>query len=233
MIFKVLTLFPECFHSYLQASIISRAINEQRIRVDLINIRDYARNKHRKVDDAPYGGGPGMVMEVEPLYEAITDQLTPGSQLIFFDAAGKRLTQDTIIACAMYNEIILVCGHYEGMDHRIYEFFDHQVISLGDFVLTGGEIPALALIDGVARHIPGVIPDYALTEESFTDSLLEYEQYTRPEVYKGKQVPSVLLSGNHKQIEEFRLHRRLERTQKLRPDLYNRYIQQLKEEKPS
>ena len=216
----VLTLFPEFVDSIKEYSIIKRAIDEEKFTLNTINIRDFSKNKHKKVDDYSYGGGPGMVMTPQPLADCIESVKTENSYLVYLSPRGKKLTAKTSKSLASYEHLILLCGHYEGIDQRIIDLYVDQEISIGDYVLTGGELAAMVLIDSVSRMIPGVLGnDESADIESFEDNLLEFDQYTRPEEFRGIKVPSVLLSGNHKKIEEYRKESSFQRTLENRPDL--------------
>ncbi|MCG1012413.1 tRNA (guanosine(37)-N1)-methyltransferase TrmD [Tepidanaerobacter sp. GT38] len=222
----ILTLFPEFFESPFNVSIIKRAIDNGLIQIELINIRDFSRDKHKKVDDYPYGGGCGMVMKPEPIFEAVeyVEKKIDGQnrRIILLSPQGQVF--NTQLARNLSNEknLIFICGHYEGIDERVKTLITDE-ISIGDFILTGGEIPALAIIDAVARFVPGVLgSSQSPEEESFYNGLLEYPQYTRPQVYRGLKVPDVLLSGNHKEIELFRRKEALKRTREKRPDLFEK-----------
>lgn len=216
----VLTLFPDFVNTIKAYSIISRAIEEEKISLQSINIRDFSKNKHKKVDDYSYGGGPGMVMTPQPLADSIEATKTENSHLVYLSPRGKKFTQKVAENLSNYDHLILLCGHYEGIDQRIIDLYVDEEISIGDYVLTGGELPAMVVIDAVSRMIPGVLGNDLSSEiESFENGLLEYDQYTRPEEFKGLKVPSVLLSGNHKKIEEFRKESSLKKTLENRPDL--------------
>ena len=221
----ILTLFPEMF-DVLKQSIIGRAVENKNLQINVINIRDFSKNKHKKCDDTPFGGGAGMVMTPQPLFDAISSVKTRQSLTILMSPRGKTLNQSLVKELSEERHLILVCGHYEGIDERVSQLCVDKEISLGDFVLTGGEIPAMAVVDAVARYIPNVITSESLKEESFSNFLLEYPQYTRPQEFKGIKVPEVLVSGNHKNINEWRLKKSLELTKKLRPDLYKKYKKQ-------
>ena len=218
----VLTLFPEMFHGVLGTSIIGRAVENKLLDINLINIRDFAKNKHKQTDDYPYGGGPGMVMSPQPLFDAFYHVLdeAPSARVIFLTPQGKTLRQDMAREYAKMPHLVLLCGHYEGVDQRVIDRFVDDEISIGDYILTGGELPAMVFIDCVSRLIPGVLgSSQSVEEESFSEGLLEYPHYTRPQVYEGFKVPEVLLSGNHKEIEEWRKKESLRNTLKKRPDL--------------
>jgi tRNA (guanine37-N1)-methyltransferase len=219
----VLTLFPEFFTSPLAASLLGRALKSERVSVHCTNFRDYTTDKHRTVDDVPYGGGVGMVLKPEPLFAAVEalPNLSP-REIILLTPQGEPLKQAHFQELSQRQQLILICGHYEGVDERIREHLVTREISLGDFVLTGGEVPALALIDGVVRLLPGTVSKAAsLVEESFEGGLLEYPHYTRPPEFRGWLVPEVLRSGNHKAIAQWRQEQRQERTQERRPDLFD------------
>ena len=229
MKFTTLTLFPEFIESIKGYSIIRRAIENGLISVESINIRDFAINKHGQVDDYPYGGGQGMVMMVEPVYKAIESVKTENSHVVFLSPQGKVLNQKLIKDLSKKEHIVLLCGHYEGIDERIIENYIDEEISIGDYVLTGGEIPAMVLIDSVSRMIDGVLASYeAYEDESHMDGLLEYPQYTRPQEFMGLKVPDVLLSGNHQEIEKYRREMSILQTKKKRPDLF-KFIKDKKE----
>lgn len=218
----VISLFPEMFTGPLDQSIIQRARNDQKIRIRLINLRDHAHDRHRTVDDRPFGGGPGMVLKPEPLFEAIESVRTPASTVLMMTPSGERYTQVVAEELSEAEHLILICGHYEGIDARVDTLVDKK-ISIGDFVLTNGALPAMVVIDSVVRLIPGVLGDCeSPTEESFSSGLLEYPQYTRPASFRGMDVPDVLLSGNHAEIARWRKMMALERTRAIRPDLLER-----------
>ena len=217
----VLTLFPEFFTSPLAASLLGKALKSERASVHCTNFRDYATDKHRSVDDVPYGGGVGMVLKPEPLFAAVEALPNlPPRAILLLTPQGEPLKQAHLQEFSQLQQLILICGHYEGVDERVREHLVTREISLGDFVLTGGEIPALALIDGVIRLLPGTVGKAAsLVEESFEGGLLEYPHYTRPPEFRGWPVPEVLRSGNHKAIAQWRQEQRRARTQERRPDL--------------
>ena len=227
MIFHVLTLFPEMVLEAVSYSILGRAIRSGLIQVNCVNIRDFAINKHGQVDDSPYGGGAGMVMMAPPVYDAYQHVLEgirarggDAPPLIYLSPQGKVFTQKIAEELAQFHEIILLCGHYEGLDERIIEEIVTDEISIGDYVLTGGEPAALVLIDAVSRLVPGVLGKAASSmDESFTDGLLEYPHYTRPPVFRNREVPEVLLSGHHGKIDEWRKAQSIARTKAKRPDL--------------
>jgi tRNA (guanine37-N1)-methyltransferase len=221
MIFDILTLFPEMFLSPLEESILGKACEEGLITVNLINIRDYAEGRHRVTDDYPYGGGKGMIMKPEPIIrgiQAIRSQNT-AAWVILMTPQGSPLRQEVAKKLSQLSHICLVCGRYEGVDERVRDFVDEE-ISIGDYVLTGGEAAALVVIDAIARLIPGVLGDKGSSEEdSFSQGLLEYPQYTRPREFEGRKVPAILLSGDHQTIEQWRRREALRRTWEKRPDL--------------
>ena len=221
MKFDVLTLFPEMFEP-LNSSIIGRAKEKNLIEINLINIRDFSKDKHKKVDDTPYGGGAGMVMMPDVVYDAYKSIKDESAKVIYMSPQGKKLTQKKVEELANEKHLIILCGHYEGIDQRVIDKIVDEEISIGDYVLTGGEIPAMVLIDSVSRYSEGVITKESTNEESFTNGLLEYPQYTRPEVFEGEKVPEVLLSGHHANIEKWRKEKSLEITAKKRPDLLNK-----------
>ena len=223
MIFDVLTLFPEMFMS-LQESIIGKATEKGIIDINLINIRDFSKNKHKKVDDTPYGGGVGMVMMPDVVYDAYNSIIAKSKcnekiRTIYMSPQGKKLDQKKVEELSKEKQIIILCGHYEGIDQRVIDEIVDEEISIGDYVLTGGELPAMVLIDSVSRYVQGVLKEDSTKEESFSQGLLEYPQYTRPEIFNGKQVPEVLLTGHHKNIEKWRREQSLINTLLKRPDL--------------
>ena len=218
MKFDVLTLFPEMFEP-LNSSIIGRAKEKNLIEINLINIRDFSRDKHKKVDDTPYGGGAGMVMMPDVVYDAYKSVEDKNAKVIYMSPQGKKLTQKKVEELANEEHLIILCGHYEGIDQRVIDKIVDEEISIGDYVLTGGELPAMVLIDSVSRYNSGVIAEESREEESFANGLLEYPQYTRPEVFEGVKVPEVLLSGHHANIEKWRKEKALEITKLKRPDL--------------
>ena len=219
MNFDVLTLFPEMFSS-LNESMIGRAVKNKKININIVNIRDFSENKHKKVDDTPYGGGAGMVMMPDVVYRAYNSlEKKENAKVIYMSPQGKKLDQKKVLELSKENHLIILCGHYEGIDQRVLDKIVDEEISIGDYVLTGGELPAMVLIDSVSRYVEGVLKKDSIKEESFSENLLEYPQYTRPEVFEGEKVPDVLLSGNHKEIEKWRKEKSLEITKKKRPDL--------------
>ena len=223
MIFDVMTLFPEMIEDYCNYSIMKRAVDNDVFVVNTVNPRDFTLDKHKKVDDTPYGGGAGMVLMAQPYVDAFESiKKCEKSVTIMLSPQGVPLNDDIVNDLAGYNQIILMCGHYEGFDERIREIIRPKEISLGDFVLTGGELPALCLIDAVSRKIEGTLGKIeSADEDSFSNGLIEYPHYTKPRDYRGYKVPEVLLNGNHKEINEFRLQQSIERTKAKRPDLYS------------
>jgi tRNA (guanine37-N1)-methyltransferase len=228
MKFDVLTLFPDAFKAILNDSIIGNAQEQGLIEINTINIRDFSANKHRKVDDYPYGGGSGMVMTAPPIYEAymsVAKNLNYKPRLIYMSPQGRVFNQSIAAELKGYGHLVLLCGHYEGIDERVIEKIVDDEISIGDYVLTGGELPAMVVIDSVSRLVPGVLSsDEAYMEESHYNGLLEYPQYTRPYEYNGCKVPDILLSGHHANIREWRRQQALKRTFKKRPDLLKKFL---------
>ena len=229
MNFHILTLFPEMVMQGLNTSIIGRAMKKGILSIEATNIRDYTKEKHGQVDDYPYGGGAGMVMQAQPVYEAylhVLNQLNipegeKKPRVIYMTPQGKVFNQKIAQELAQEENLIFLCGHYEGIDERVLNKIVTDQLSIGDYVLTGGELPAMVMIDTISRLVPGVLNNNASAEfETFQDNLLEYPQYTRPEEFMGEKVPEVLLSGHHKNIEKWRLEQSVERTKKNRPDLY-------------
>ncbi len=223
MKFHVLTLFPEHIDEGLNSSILKKAREKDLIQLNLVNIRDFAGNKHMTVDDYPYGGGAGMVMQPGPIdraYKSVMEAYPKKKRVIYLSPQGRTLTQDIVEELATEDELMFICGHYEGIDERIIENIVTEELSIGDYVLTGGELAAMVVIDAVSRHVDGVLSNaVSMDVESFDNHLLEYPQYTRPYDYEGKTVPDVLLSGNHGKIEEYRHLESLKRTALKRPDL--------------
>lgn len=227
MRFDVLTLFPEMIQNYCSQSIIKRAIESNVIEINTVNPRDYTLDKHKKVDDTPYGGGAGMVLMAQPYVDAYESvEKLPNSKTIMLTPQGKPLTDEVVNELSNNEQLILLCGHYEGFDERIRDIIKPEEISIGDFVLTGGELPALCVIDSVSRKLEGTLGKIESAEEdSFVNGLLEYPHYTKPREYRGLKVPDVLLNGNHAMINKFRYEQQLERTKIRRPDLYEKYNQ--------
>ena len=223
MKFDILTLFPEMFEGIKQ-SIIGKAIEKEIIDINIVNIRDFSKNKHKKVDDTPYGGGAGMVMRPDVVYDAYSSIKSDNAKVIYLSPKGKTLNQEKVKELANEKHIILLCGHYEGIDQRVLDEIVDEEISIGDYVLTGGEIPAMVLIDSVSRYVDGVITKESVEEESFSNGLLEYPQYTRPEIFLDKKVPEVLLSGHQENIRKWREEKSLEITRRNRPDLIKKGV---------
>ena len=217
----IITIFPEMFKSILNESILKRAQEKKKVVIRLHNLRDYTTDKHKKVDDRPFGGGPGMVMTPQPFFDALKKiKGKRKAKVILMCPSGKTFTQKYAKNLAKNKNLIILCGHYEGMDERVREKLVDENISIGDYVLTGGELPALVLVDCLVRLIPGVLgKEMSLWDESFENGLLEYPQYTRPANFRGIKVPNVLLSGNHRDIEEWRKQESMKKTKKYRPDL--------------
>lgn len=227
----ILSLFPDFIESFLSWSIIGRAVEDNIVEIGNIDIRDFTKNKHKKVDDYPFGGGPGMVMTPEPIYEALMSVRTEKSKVIYLSPQGSVYNQNKALELSQEEHIILISGHYEGIDNRIIENFVDEEISLGDFVVTGGELPAMTLVDSVVRLLPGVLASSeSFEDESHYNGLLEHPQYTRPREFKGLSVPEVLLSGNHANINKWKLKKSLENTYRKRPDMLEK-LQLNKEEK--
>ena len=218
MRFDVLTLFPEMFDAIKQ-SIIGRAEEKGLIDINLINIRDFSKDKHKKVDDTPYGGGAGMVMMPDVVYDAYKCIQDENAKVIYLSPQGKKLNQKLVEELSKEKHLVLLCGHYEGIDQRVLDELNVEEISIGDYVLTGGELPAMVLIDSVSRYIDGVLSKESTEEETFSNGLLEYPQYTRPETFMGRTVPEILLSGHHENIRKWRQEKSIEITKKKRPDL--------------
>lgn len=218
----VLTLFPEMF-APLKTSIIGRAVDSGKLEINVVDIRDYTLDKHKKCDDAPFGGGAGMVMMPQPIADAIK-AVDPDHQAkrIYLSPKGRVFEQNVVLEYSKLDRILLLCGHYEGVDQRVIDLFIDEELSIGDFVLTGGEIPAMAVVDAVARYIDGVINDQSLEQESFASGMLEYPHYTRPQEFMGLKVPEVLTSGNHGKVDEWRAQKSKEITAKNRPDLLDK-----------
>ena len=229
MNFYVMTLFPEMVMGGLNNSIIKRAMENDLIRIEAVNIRDYTLDKHKKVDDYPFGGGAGMLMQAQPVWDCYQSILSgiksEKPRILYMSPQGKTFNQEMARELSKEEDLIFLCGHYEGIDQRVLDRIGVEEVSIGDYVLTGGEFPAMVMIDTISRLVPGVLNnDTSTDEESFSDSnLLEYPQYTRPEEWEGMKVPEVLLSGHHKNIEKWRLEKAIENTKLKRPDLYEKY----------
>ena len=234
MNFHILTLFPDMVMQGLNTSIIGRAVEREYISIDAVNIRDYTLDKHGKVDDYTYGGGAGMLMQAQPVYDAcmaVQDKIaernksTAKARVIYVTPQGKTFHQEMAKELAQEEDLILLCGHYEGIDERVLEEVVTDYVSIGDYVLTGGELPAMVMVDAIARLVPGVLHNSdSVVTESFFVGLLEYPQYSRPEIWHDKKVPEILLSGDHAKVDAWRLKQSIERTKKLRPDLYEVYM---------
>ena len=238
MKFDILTLFPEMFEP-IKTSIIGKATEKGIIDINLINIRDFSEDKHNKVDDTPYGGGAGMVMKPDVVYSAYDSVKDKNAKVIYMSPQGKKLNQKKVEELSKENHLIILCGHYEGIDQRVLDKIVDEEISIGDYVLTGGELPAMVMIDAISRYVDGVISGESISEESFSNGLLEYPQYTRPEIFMGEKVPDVLLSGHHENINKWRRQESLKNTLKKRPELLDNieltekekiYIKNLNEE---
>lgn len=229
MKFDVLTLFPEMFGP-IQYSILERASRKEKIQINLVNIRDFSKDKHKKVDDTPYGGGAGMIMKPDVVYDAYESVKEENAKVIYLSPQGKKLTQKKVEELSKEKHLILICGHYEGIDQRVLDEIVTEEISIGDYVLTGGELPAMVLIDTVSRYVEGVLKEESIKEESFSNHLLEYPQYTRPEIFHERQVPEVLRSGNHQNIDKWRKEKSLEITYLKRKELLNEQEQKEAEE---
>ena len=227
MIFDVLTLFPEMIEDCCSYSILKRAVDKDILSVNVINPRDFTLDKHKKVDDTPYGGGAGMVLMAQPYVDAYESiKKIKNSITVMLSPQGEPLTDNLVNDLAGYEQIVMLCGHYEGFDERIREIIKPKEISIGDFVLTGGELPALCLIDAVSRKIEGTLGKIeSADDDSFSNGLIEYPHFTKPREYRGLAVPEVLLNGNHKEIKEFRFQQSLERTKNRRPDLYEKFME--------
>ena len=214
----VLTLFPDMFNGVFAESIIKRAMDNNLVEINIHNIRDYSKDPHKKVDDTPYGGGPGMVLMCQPIFDAVKDLRGDNSKVILLTPSGKLYKQSIALDLSLEKHLIIICGHYEGFDERIKTICDLE-LSIGDYILTGGEIPAMVLIDSITRLIDGVIRKESYLNESFTDNLLDYPTYTKPRVYDGLVVPDVLVNGDHAKIDKWRREQQIEITKNNRPDL--------------
>lgn len=235
MNFYILTLFPDMVMDGLKTSITGRAMEAGLIHIEAINIREFTNDKHKHVDDYPYGGGAGMVMQAEPVYNAyqyLCEKIGHRPRVVYMTPQGRTFKQAIAREFATCEDLVLLCGHYEGIDERVLEMIVDDYISIGDFVLTGGELPAMAIVDAVSRLVPGVLNNEDSAEiETFHNHLLEYPQYTRPVEFMGKRVPDVLLSGHHKNIEAWRLEQSIDRTRMHRPDLYEKYLEEMEQKK--
>ena len=220
---SILTLFPNFFNDFFNTSIIKRSIQNKFVEIEIINFRDFSKDKHMKVDSSPYGGGAGMVLMLQPIVDAIKSIKTSESKVILLTPSGELYNQEFANKLSTYKHLILICGHYEGFDERILNYVDFE-LSIGDYILTGGEVASLAVMESIIRLVPGVISSESLSHESFNNNLLDYANYTKPYDFEGYKVPDVLLSGNHKEIEKFRLNSKIEKTKSNRSDLYNKYL---------
>ena len=231
--FHILTLFPKMVMDGLNTSIIGRAIDAGLLEINAVNIRDYSTNKHMKVDDYPYGGGAGLVMQPEPVYRAykdLTKNMKKKPRVVYLTPQGTTFHQEMVKELAKEEELVFLCGHYEGTDERVLEEIVTDYVSIGDYVLTGGELPAMVMIDSISRLVPGVLHnDDSAGDESFENGLLEYPQYTRPPVFLDKEVPEVLLSGHHENIRKWRHEQSVKRTKERRPDLWKAYEKEMEE----
>ena len=231
--FHILTLFPKMVMDGLNTSIIGRAIDAGLLEINAVNIRDYSTNKHMKVDDYPYGGGAGLVMQPEPVYRAykdLTKNMKKKPRVVYLTPQGTTFHQEMAKELAKEEELVFLCGHYEGIDERVFEEIVTDYVSIGDYVLTGGELPAMVMVDSISRLVPGVLHnDDSAGDESFENGLLEYPQYTRPPVFLDKEVPEVLLSGHHENIRKWRHEQSVKRTKERRPDLWEAYEKEMEE----
>lgn len=222
---NVLTLFPEMFTAVMDSSILGKAGEKGILDFNIINIRDFSKDKHNKADDTPYGGGVGMVMFCQPIFDALRSINAEGKKIMYMSPRGKVLDQAKIEELAQLDEMVILCGHYEGVDQRVLDYWDMEEVSIGDYILTGGELAAMVMIDAVSRFVPDVLgTKESATEESIYSGLLEYDQYTKPREYEGLEVPEVLFNGNHKLIHLWQLRNSLELTKERRPDLWEAYL---------
>lgn len=236
MRFHILTLFKDMVTDGLNTSILGRAIEKNLIGLNVVDIRDYTLDKHKKVDDYPYGGGAGMLMQAQPVYDAyqavfgeIKEKTDKQPRVVYVTPRGTTFSQEMAREFAQEEDLVILCGHYEGIDERVLEEIVTDYVSIGDYVLTGGELPAMVMVDCISRLVPGVLNNVeSSVDESFSDGLLEYPQYSRPEVWNGKKVPDVLLSGHHANIAKWRHEQALEMTKKYRPDMYEEYVEKHK-----
>lgn len=227
----ILTLFPEMFVPVTTSSILGRAAEKNLIDIRLTDIREYTKNKHRKVDDYPFGGGQGMVMMPQPIFDALRGIKAEGKKILYMSPRGRVLDKDKIQELSQLSELVILCGHYEGVDQRVIDYWEMEEVSIGDYILTGGELPAMVLVDSVARLIPGVLSgEDSAMEESVYSGLLEYPQYTQPREYEDIPVPEVLLSGHHKNIDLWRFEKSLELTREVRPDMFEIYCRERAQE---
>ena len=227
----ILTLFPEMFVPVTTSSILGRAAEKKLIDIRLTDIREYTKNKHCKVDDYPFGGGQGMVMMPQPIFDALRGIKAEGKKILYMSPRGRVLDKDKIQELSQLSELVILCGHYEGVDQRVIDCWEMEEVSIGDYILTGGELPAMVLVDSVARLIPGVLSgEDSAMEESVYSGLLEYPQYTQPREYEDIPVPEILLSGHHKNIDLWRFEKSLELTRKVRPDMFENYCRERTQE---
>ena len=227
----ILTLFPEMFVPVTTSSILGRAAEKNLIDIRLTDIREYTKNKHRKVDDYPFGGGQGMVMMPQPIFDALRGIKAEGKKILYMSPRGRVLDKDKIQELSQLSELVILCGHYEGVDQRVIDCWEMEEVSIGDYILTGGELPAMVLVDSVARLIPGVLSgEDSAMEESVYSGLLEYPQYTQPREYEDIPVPEILLSGHHQNIDLWRFEKSLELTRKVRPDMFENYCRERTQE---
>ena len=227
----ILTLFPEMFVPVTTSSILGRAAEKNLIDIRLTDIREYTKNKHRKEDDYPFGGGQGMVMMPQPIFDALRGIKAEGKKILYMSPRGRVLDKDKIQELSQLSELVILCGHYEGVDQRVIDCWEMEEVSIGDYILTGGELPAMVLVDSVARLIPGVLSgEDSAMEESVYSGLLEYPQYTQPREYEDIPVPEILLSGHHKNIDLWRFEKSLELTRKVRPDMFENYCRERTQE---
>jgi tRNA (guanine37-N1)-methyltransferase len=217
----ILTLFPEFFSAITENTIIKRAISKEKVVLNIVNIRDYTKNKHRRVDSAPIGGGAGLIMKCQPIVDALNDVASENAHKILLSPRGKTFNQKMAENYSQLDELVIICGHYEGIDERVNNYVD-ELISTGDYVLTGGEIPSMLIVDAIVRLLDGVINRESIIDESFENNLLEYPQYTEPRVFEGHEVPEILYSGNHQKIDRYRYIEALRITKKYRPDLFEK-----------
>jgi len=232
MHFYVMTLFPELITGIASSSILGRAIENDKIQVDAVNFRDYSTDKHKHVDDYPYGGGAGMLIKPEPVmacYEDLVEKIGHSPRVIYLSPKGKTFCDADAVSFAKEEDLIFLCGHYEGIDERALKLMHAEEVSIGDYVLTGGELPAMVLLDAISRKVPGVLSEGSLDNESFSNDLLEYPQYTRPEEFMGERVPEILLSGDHQKVDEWRRKESIKVTYERRPELLNNTVLSKKE----
>ncbi len=221
---NILTIFPNLYEAFVAETIINKAIQKDKLEINVIDIREYSKNKHKKVDDYPYGGGEGMLLMVQPIDDAIIENNLSSSKMIYTSPKGKTIDQNMLYDLSKEEEITILVGRYEGVDQRVLDKYEFEEVSIGDFILTGGDLVAQIIVDGVSRLLPGVLNnEQSIVADTFTQELLEHPQYTRPEVYDGMKVPEVLLSGHHKNIEEWKLKQQIKETKSKRKDLYDEY----------